>query len=69
MEGKCLDFYPVIIHPSRYLVFGKPISFNPRNPMGRERQRLKELIKDTITAVYLQLEKGNISGVQSSTRR
>ena len=60
--GERLGFYPVTIHPTGYLVVGKPVFFNPINPVGLERRRLKELMEDTIIAMYLQLEGGNTSG-------
>jgi len=60
--GERLGFYPVTIHPTGYLVVGKPVFFNPINPVGLERRRLKELMEDTIIAMYMQLEGGNTSG-------
>jgi hypothetical protein len=60
--GERLGFYPLTIHPTGYLVVGKPVFFNPLNPVGLERRRLKELMEDTIIAMYMQLEGGNTSG-------
>jgi 1-acyl-sn-glycerol-3-phosphate acyltransferase len=60
--GERLGFYPVTIHPTGYLVVGKPVLFNPLNPVGLERRRLKELMENTIIAMYMQLEGGNNSG-------
>lgn len=61
--GESLKFFPVTIHASRYLVVGEPVAFNPLNPVGQERRRLKKLMEDTITAMYLQLAGGDTSGV------
>jgi hypothetical protein len=63
---ECLGFHPVTIHGSGTLVVGKPVFFNPLNPVGVERRRLKELMEDTISSMYLQLEGGNISRSLSS---
>jgi hypothetical protein len=67
--GERLKFYPVTIHASGYLVVGKPIVFNPFNPVGQERRRLKELMENTITGMYLKLEGGNTSGALSTERQ
>jgi 1-acyl-sn-glycerol-3-phosphate acyltransferase len=60
--GECLEFYPVVVHSTGQLVVGKPVAFNPFNPVGRERRRLKELMEDTIIAMYMHLEGGNATG-------
>ena len=60
--GECLEFYPVVVHSTGYLVVGKPVAFNPLNTVGLERRRLKELMEDTIIALYMPLEGGNASG-------
>jgi 1-acyl-sn-glycerol-3-phosphate acyltransferase len=60
--GECLEFYPVMIHSSRHLVVGKPVVFNPLNSVGMERRRLKDLMEDTIIAMYMQMEGGDTSG-------
>jgi len=67
--GKSLEFYPVTIHGKGYLVVGKPVVFNPHNSVGMERRRLKELMEDAITGMYLKLEGGNISGILSPERK
>jgi hypothetical protein len=67
--GKRLEFYPVTVHASGHLVVGKPIVFNPLNPMGMERRRLKSLMEDSITAMYMQLEGGNVSGTLTTERK
>jgi hypothetical protein len=51
--GKCLDFYPLTIHPKRYVVVGKPVAFNPVNPVGQERRRLCGLLEENIKTMYL----------------
>jgi hypothetical protein len=67
--GDCLRFYPVTIHSSKQIIVGKSIAFNPLNPTGMERRRLKDLIERTITATYMQLEGGNASGVLTTERK
>ncbi|HEX7621251.1 MAG TPA: 1-acyl-sn-glycerol-3-phosphate acyltransferase [Anaerolineales bacterium] len=67
--GERLDFYPLTIHASGNLVVGKPVAFNPLNPVGVERRRLKELMEDTITNMYLHLEEGNASGTLTTERK
>lgn len=67
--GERLDFYPLTIHASGNLVVGKPVAFNPLNAVGVERRRLKELMEDTITNMYLDLEEGNASGTLTTERK
>jgi len=67
--GERLMFYPVVIHATGHLVVGKPVAFNPLNPVGPERRRLKELMEDTIIAMYMQLEGGNPSGALTVERK
>jgi hypothetical protein len=67
--GERLDFYPITIHASGNLVVGKPVAFNPFNPVGVERRRLKELMEDTITNMYMHLEEGNASGTLTTERK
>jgi 1-acyl-sn-glycerol-3-phosphate acyltransferase len=67
--GERLRFYPVVIHASGHLVVGKPVTFNPLNPVGPERRRLKELMEDTIKAMYMQLEGGNPAGALTVERK
>jgi hypothetical protein len=56
--GKSLDFYPLTIHPKRYVVVGKPVAFNPLNPAGRERRRLRDLLEESIKKIYLMPDPG-----------
>jgi 1-acyl-sn-glycerol-3-phosphate acyltransferase len=67
--GERLEFYPLTIHGTGYLVVGKPVVFNPFNPLGLERRRLKNLMEDTIIAMYMQLEGGNASGALTVERK
>jgi hypothetical protein len=67
--GERLEFYPLTIHGTGNLVVGKPIAFNPLNPLGVERRRLKHLMEDTIMAMYMQLEGGNTSGELTTERK
>jgi hypothetical protein len=66
--GECLEFYPVTVHAIGKIVIGKPVVFNPLNPVGQERRRLKKLMEDTIKAIYMQLEGGNVSGALMAER-
>lgn len=51
--GKCLEFYPLTVHPKRYVVVGKPVTFNPSNPAKLERRRLRDLLEEKIKSTYL----------------
>jgi 1-acyl-sn-glycerol-3-phosphate acyltransferase len=67
--GDRLEFYPLTIHGSGNLVVGKPVIFNPLNPVGIERRRLKELMEDSIKSMYQNLEGGNPSGALTAERK
>jgi hypothetical protein len=67
--GERLEFYPLTIYATGFLIVGKPVVFNPLNPVGVERRRLKELMEDSIVATYMQLECGNISGALTVERK
>ena len=67
--GARFEFYPLTIHGSGNLVVGKPVAFNPLNPVGVERRRLKDLVEDTIISMYMQLEGGNTSGELTTVRK
>jgi hypothetical protein len=54
--GQRLEFYPVAVHPAGYVVVGKAVAFDPLNPVGLERHRLKDLMEDTVREMYLQVE-------------
>ncbi len=58
-----LEFYPVTVHPAGYVVVGKAVAFDPLNPVGLERHRLKDLMEDTVREMYLQVENGKVAGV------
>jgi 1-acyl-sn-glycerol-3-phosphate acyltransferase len=60
--GELLEFYPLVVHSAGQMVVGKPVAFNPLNPVGTERRRLKNLLEEIIIAMYMQLEGGNASG-------
>lgn len=64
-----LEFYPVTIHSSGVLHVGKPVAYNPLNQPGLERHRIKDLMESTITAVYLQLENGEVIGALNPERK
>lgn len=67
--GERLEFYPLTIHGSGTLVVGKPVVFNPINQVGVERRRLKEIMEDTITTMYLNLEGGSTAGALTAERK
>ena len=67
--GKRLEFYPVTVHSSGFVVVGKPVIFNPLNPVGVERRRLKDLMEDTIISMFIQMEGGNASGALTTERK
>jgi hypothetical protein len=67
--GKRLEFFPLCIHGSGYLMIGKPVAFNPLNSVGLERRRLKDLMESSIISMYLQLEHGETSGVLTPVRK
>jgi hypothetical protein len=52
--GERLEFYPVAIHESGLVMIGKAVAFNPLNPVGLERHRLKDLMEDSVKSMYLQ---------------
>jgi len=51
--GKCLEFYPLTVHPKRFVVVGKPVTFNPLIPAKLERRRLRDLLVNNIRTTYL----------------
>lgn len=61
--GQRLEFYPVAVHPTGYVVIGKAMTFNPLNAVGQERHRLKDLMEDSVREMYLQIE--NKSGQEA----
>ncbi len=65
--GERLEFYPVAVHPSGYVMIGKAVSFNPLNPVGVERHRLKNLMEDTVKAMYMQMEQKTTGEVTALT--
>jgi len=60
--GQCLDFYPIAVHPKKYVLVGKPDAFNPLNPAGQERQRLKCVMEERIKQMYLLPDPQNWDG-------
>jgi hypothetical protein len=65
--GERLKFYPVAIHPSGCVIVGKAVTFDPLNPVGLERHRLKDLMEDSIRSMYLQVEDKGASEVAALT--
>ena len=51
--GERLEFYPVAIHTSGVVMVGKAVAYDPLHPVGLERHRLKNLLEDTVKAMYL----------------
>jgi hypothetical protein len=66
-SGKQLAFYPLTIHKSKKIVLGRPVVFDPMNPVAKERHRLKELLENEITSTYLQLEQRYRAGLNSTS--
>ncbi len=62
-----LDFYPVAVHPKGLVMVGKPVAFDPLNRVGLERSRLKNVMEDTVKAMYIQAERGSGSEVAALT--
>jgi hypothetical protein len=65
--GQRLAFYPVAIHPSGYVMIGKAVAYDPLSAVGIERHRLKDLMEDTIRAMYLQVEQSHTGEVAGLT--
>jgi hypothetical protein len=65
--GERLEFYPVAAHPAGFVMVGKAVTFNPLNPAGIERHRLKNLMEDTVRAMYLQVEHKSGSEIAALT--
>lgn len=51
-----LSFIPMAAHSAGYLMIGEAIVHDPLNPPGAERRRLKDVLEQTITRMYLELE-------------
>jgi hypothetical protein len=66
--GKRLEFYPIAAHESGVVRVGKALVFNPLNPVGLERRRLKDLMEDTITAMYLHTSGEDTAGALTPER-
>ena len=54
--GRCLEFYPLTVHPKRFIIVGKPVAFNPLNPAPQERRRLRDLMESSIKTMYMELD-------------
>jgi len=65
--GRRLKFYPVAVHPDGVVMVGKPVAFDPLNAVGLERHRLKDVMEDSVRAMYLQVEHGAGSEVGALT--
>ncbi|MEW6092392.1 MAG: hypothetical protein AB1531_00355 [Chloroflexota bacterium] len=53
--GERLAFYPLAIHQKGVVQVGQPVLFNPLNPPGVERQRLKGMMESEVRGMYLKL--------------
>lgn len=53
--GERLGFYPLAVHQKGIVQVGKPVLFNPVNPVGVERQRLKGMMESEVRGMYLKL--------------
>ena len=60
--GQRLAFYPVAIHAAGTVRVGRPVAFNPFNRPGFERHRLKDLLENTVRAMYLELDGQDLQG-------
>lgn len=61
--GERLEFYPLAIHASGYIMVGKVVTYNPNYAAGAERQRLKHLIENSIKTMYMQMENEDSSNM------
>jgi len=67
--GDRLEFYPIAIHGSGVMRVGKAVTFNPINPAGQERHRLKVLLEDRIKTMYLHSSGDGTAGVLTPERK
>lgn len=51
-----LPFIPVAVHGAGYLQVGKAVLYNPLNPPGVERRRVKDLVEKEVIRMYLELD-------------
>lgn len=58
-----LPFYPVAVHLSHRVRVGEPIRYNPLNPAGMERTRIRNLLEATIRRMYLDMEHESAAGL------
>ena len=65
--GQRLEFYPLAVHPKGYVIVRKAVAFDPLSPVGLERRRLKDLMEDSVRAMYLQIENKTGSEVAALT--
>ncbi len=50
---QCLRFYPLVVHVDSLRVkVGKPITFNPLNPVHQERTRIRNVLETLIHQIY-----------------
>jgi len=56
-SGKRLSFYPVAVHESKVVRVGKPVLYDPDQPLGLERHRLKDELEEKIRQMYLEMGK------------
>lgn len=67
--GKRLEFYPVAIHSSGFVKVGAAVAFNPINPVGQERRRLKDLMEVTVKSMYLHESGNETAGALTPARK
>jgi 1-acyl-sn-glycerol-3-phosphate acyltransferase len=67
--GERLEFYPIAIHGSGVMSVGKAVAFDPINPVGQERSRLKVLLEDTIKTMYLHTSGDKTTGALTPERK
>lgn len=53
--GGRLRYHPLMVHPKGVVQVGKPVTYNPLNPAGVERQRLKHVLESEVRNMYLHM--------------
>jgi 1-acyl-sn-glycerol-3-phosphate acyltransferase len=54
--GQRLAFIPMAAHNARTLMIGEAVYHDPFKPVGTERRRLKNMLEQSITRMYMELE-------------
>ena len=68
--GKELAFVPMYVAPAlKKLIFGTPIRFNGENPIGQERSRICDYLKDEITRIAEEQPRHRVVPYQNVPKR